>query len=220
MSDDQGVVDHTARQGLGVAKHIQFRRLWLKTARASGQLDVREVHTYRNAADVLTKALADFSRCAQSVGKGRRSSHRGEGTQCNEPNSSIRAQDLSLVRMIAPKVEQESVLRVLVNCTSLSLSAQVLHTCTSCSHSCQCCHIGFGSSFAKGSATPHSRHTTIIVRLSPNGHTTPPSCCRRFFDHALSFFSRPVAHDRLFRARLFARKGFACLVSEDRSTLL
>ena len=80
MSDNQGVVDHTARQGLGVAKHIQFRRLWLKTARASGQLDVREVHTYRNEADVLTKALADFSRCAKSVGKGRRFSHRGEGT--------------------------------------------------------------------------------------------------------------------------------------------
>ena len=57
MSDNQGVIDHTARQGLGVAKHIHVRHLWLQAARESGQLDVRKVHTSRNAADVLTKAL-------------------------------------------------------------------------------------------------------------------------------------------------------------------
>ena len=57
MSENQGVVDHTARQGLGLAKHVHIRHLWLQTARESGQLDVCKVHTSRNAADVLTKAL-------------------------------------------------------------------------------------------------------------------------------------------------------------------
>ena len=146
-----------------MAKHIQFRRLWLKTAWASGQLDVREVHTSRNAADVLTEALADFIRCVQ------------------------RAVDL-------PTVEKghsatSPILRYALKMPGADDCARS-STCTSCSHSCQCCHISFGSSFAMGSATPHSRHTTTIVRLSPNGRTTPPSCCRRFFDHALSFFSR------------------------------
>ena len=101
MSDNQGVVDHTARQGLGVVKHIHVRHVWLQTTRESGQLDMRKVHTSRNLADVLTKALpfgvvrdlrrrvnvifdgdalADFSRCAWSIGKGRRPSHLGKGT--------------------------------------------------------------------------------------------------------------------------------------------
>ena len=57
MSDNQGVVDHTARQGLGVAKHIHVRHLWLQAARESGGIEVRKVHTTRNPADVLTKAL-------------------------------------------------------------------------------------------------------------------------------------------------------------------
>ena len=57
MSDIQGVVDHTACQELEVAKHIHVRHSWLQTSRESGQLDLRKVHTSRNAADVLTKAL-------------------------------------------------------------------------------------------------------------------------------------------------------------------
>ena len=40
------VVDHTARQGLGLAKHVHTRHLWLKAARDEGRLDV-----------VLTKLL-------------------------------------------------------------------------------------------------------------------------------------------------------------------
>ena len=31
--DNQGVVDHTARQGLGLAKHVRTRHLWLQAAR-------------------------------------------------------------------------------------------------------------------------------------------------------------------------------------------
>ena len=31
--DSQGVVDHTARQGLGLAKHVHTRHLWLQAAR-------------------------------------------------------------------------------------------------------------------------------------------------------------------------------------------
>ena len=57
LSDNQGVVDHTARQGLGLAKHVHIRNLWLQAARDEGQLDVRKVHTSQNPADVLTKAL-------------------------------------------------------------------------------------------------------------------------------------------------------------------
>ena len=57
MSDNQGVVDHTARQGLGLAKHVHTRHLWLQAARESGQLDVCKVHTSRNVVDVLTKAF-------------------------------------------------------------------------------------------------------------------------------------------------------------------
>ena len=57
MSDNQGVIDHTARQGLGVAKHIHVKHLWLQAARESGCLEVRKVHTSRNSADVLTKPL-------------------------------------------------------------------------------------------------------------------------------------------------------------------
>ena len=56
-SDNQGVIDHTAMQGLGLAKHVHVRHLWLQSARESGQLDVRKVHTSRNPADVLTKPL-------------------------------------------------------------------------------------------------------------------------------------------------------------------
>ena len=119
MSDNRRVVDHTARQGLEVAKHIHVRHLWLQTARESGQRDVRKVHTSRNAANVVTKALpfgeirdlcrrvkvlydgdvlADSNRCAWNVGKGHRPSLpprerdiMGQPSQCNKPNSSMGA---------------------------------------------------------------------------------------------------------------------------------
>ena len=119
MSDNRRVVDHTARQGLEVAKHIHVRHLWLQTARESGQRDVRKVHTSRIAANVLTKALpfgeirdlcrkvkviydgdvlADSNRCAWNVGKGHRPSLpprerdiMGQPNQCNKPKSSMGA---------------------------------------------------------------------------------------------------------------------------------
>ena len=57
VSDNQGVVDHTARQGLGLAKHVHVRHLWLQAARNEGRIDVQKVRTELNPADVLTKAL-------------------------------------------------------------------------------------------------------------------------------------------------------------------
>ena len=59
--DSQGVVDHTARQGLGLAKHVHSRHLWLQAARDEGRLDVVKIPTERNPADLLTKPLP-FSR--------------------------------------------------------------------------------------------------------------------------------------------------------------
>ena len=59
--DNQGVVDHTARQGLGLAKHVHTRHLWLQAARDEGRLDVVKIPTERNLADLLTKPLP-FSR--------------------------------------------------------------------------------------------------------------------------------------------------------------
>ena len=68
--DNQGVVDHTARQGLGLAKHVHTRHLWLQAARDEGWLDVVKIPTERNPADLLTKPLP-FSRieksCADSL---------------------------------------------------------------------------------------------------------------------------------------------------------
>ena len=55
--DNQGVVDHTARQGLGLAKHVHTRHLSLQAARDEGQLDVVKIPTGRNPADLLTKPL-------------------------------------------------------------------------------------------------------------------------------------------------------------------
>ena len=59
--DNQGVVHHTARQGLGLAKHVHTRHLWLQAARDEGRLDVVKIPTERNRADLLTKPLP-FSR--------------------------------------------------------------------------------------------------------------------------------------------------------------
>ena len=41
--DIQGVVDHTARQGFGMAKHVHSRHFWLQAARDEGRLDVEKV---------------------------------------------------------------------------------------------------------------------------------------------------------------------------------
>ena len=41
MSGNQGVVDHTARQGLGVGKHIHVLHLWLQAAQESGGVAVQ-----------------------------------------------------------------------------------------------------------------------------------------------------------------------------------
>ena len=59
--DNQGVVDHTARQGLRLVKHVHTRHLWLQAARDEGWLDVVKIPTERNPADLLTKPLP-FSR--------------------------------------------------------------------------------------------------------------------------------------------------------------
>ena len=55
--DNHGVVDHTARQGLGLDKHVHTRHPWLQTARDGGRLDVLKIPTERNPADLLTKPL-------------------------------------------------------------------------------------------------------------------------------------------------------------------
>ena len=55
--DNQGVVDHTARQVLGFAKHVHTRRLWLQAARDEGLLDGVKIPTERDLADLLTKPL-------------------------------------------------------------------------------------------------------------------------------------------------------------------
>ena len=55
--DNQGVVQHTARQGLGVAKHVYTRRLWLHAARDEGTLDVVKIPTERSPADLLAKPV-------------------------------------------------------------------------------------------------------------------------------------------------------------------
>ena len=54
--DNQGVVDHTARRGLGLAKHFHTRHLWLQAARDDGQLDVK-TPTQRHLFDLLTGPL-------------------------------------------------------------------------------------------------------------------------------------------------------------------
>ena len=59
--DNQGVVDHTARQGLRLVKHVHPRHLWLQAARDEGWLDVVKIPTQRNPDDLLTKPLP-FSR--------------------------------------------------------------------------------------------------------------------------------------------------------------
>ena len=64
--DNQGVVDHTARQGLGLAKHVHTRHLWLQAARDEGRLDVVKIPTERNPADLLTKPLP-FSRIQEKL---------------------------------------------------------------------------------------------------------------------------------------------------------
>ena len=49
--------DHAARPGLGLAKHVRTRHLWLQAARDEGQLDVVKIPTERHQADLLTKLL-------------------------------------------------------------------------------------------------------------------------------------------------------------------
>ena len=53
--DNQGVADHTARQGFGLAMHVHTRHL--QAARGEGLLDVVKVQTERNPPDPLTKPL-------------------------------------------------------------------------------------------------------------------------------------------------------------------
>ena len=53
--DNQGVVDHTARQGLGLAKYVHTRHLWLQAALDESWLDAVKIPTERNSADLLTK---------------------------------------------------------------------------------------------------------------------------------------------------------------------
>ena len=55
--DNQGVEDYTARQGLGLAKHVHTRCLWQQAARDEGRLDVVKIPTERNPAVLLTTPL-------------------------------------------------------------------------------------------------------------------------------------------------------------------
>ena len=53
--DNQGVVDRAARQGSGLAKHVHTRHLWLQAE--DGRLDVVNIWTERNLADILSEPL-------------------------------------------------------------------------------------------------------------------------------------------------------------------
>ena len=55
--DNQRVVDHRARQGLGLAKHVHTRHLSLQAEKDNGWLDVVKIPTERDLADLLTKPL-------------------------------------------------------------------------------------------------------------------------------------------------------------------
>ena len=52
------MVDHTARQGLGLAKHMHTGHLWLQAAMDEGRLGVVKIPTERNLADLLTRPLS------------------------------------------------------------------------------------------------------------------------------------------------------------------
>ena len=54
---DKGVVDHTTRQGLGLAKHVHTRHLWLQAAKDEGPLDMVKIRSERHPAVLLTKLL-------------------------------------------------------------------------------------------------------------------------------------------------------------------
>ena len=55
--DNQWVVDHTARQGLGLAKNVHTGHLSLQAARDEGRSDVVKIPTELNPADLFTKPL-------------------------------------------------------------------------------------------------------------------------------------------------------------------
>ena len=56
-TDSQSVIDHSRRRGHRVAsKHVGLRRLWLQEALVNGKLELEQVDTTSNPADVCTKA--------------------------------------------------------------------------------------------------------------------------------------------------------------------
>ena len=57
--DNQALVDHSARVGYGVAKHVAIRWLWLQRAVQAQRLAVVKVPTRLNSADQLTKPLRE-----------------------------------------------------------------------------------------------------------------------------------------------------------------
>ena len=57
-TDSSSAKSFASRRGLGKARHVQTRSLWLQQAVADRQVLVRKVARARNPADILTKHLS------------------------------------------------------------------------------------------------------------------------------------------------------------------
>ena len=63
---NQGVVHHTPRQGLGLAKHVRTRHLWLQAVMGEGRLDVVEIPTEHDPAAHEASAIRPNPRVVQT----------------------------------------------------------------------------------------------------------------------------------------------------------
>ena len=57
-SDSSAALSFSSRRGLGTMRHIETRYLWLQDRIQRGHLTVHKVHTSKNVADFLTKAVS------------------------------------------------------------------------------------------------------------------------------------------------------------------
>ena len=70
LSDWSAACGDVSRRGLGKAKHIQSRFLWLQERVAEGHLAVKAIKVKHNSADMLTKSLSgtEITRNMRSLG--------------------------------------------------------------------------------------------------------------------------------------------------------
>ena len=57
FSDASAAIGIAHRRGLGKTRHIQVQNLWVQEEIAEGRLAVKKVHTHKNPADIMTKAV-------------------------------------------------------------------------------------------------------------------------------------------------------------------